>query len=141
MTSEFAVAVHALVYLNHKRQTLSSEVLAGNVCTNPARIRKVMAQLKRAGLVETKEGLDGGYLFTQNADEVSLCRVARALNARFVCASWHSGDKDMACLVASGMADILDEVYDDLDGLCMERLKRITIGSIDRRIFGAKQPV
>lgn len=38
---------------------VSSEVLAENICTNPARVRKVMAQLKRAGLVETHEGAVG----------------------------------------------------------------------------------
>ena len=48
MTGAFSLAVHALVYLNHKATTLSSEMLAENICTNPARIRKVMSQLKRA---------------------------------------------------------------------------------------------
>ena len=44
MTSEFTIAVHALVFLNHKGETLDSETLAENVCTNPVRIRKVMAK-------------------------------------------------------------------------------------------------
>ena len=60
MTSEFAIGVHALVYLNHKNETLSSELLAENICTNPARIRKVMAKLKTGGLIVTQEGLKGG---------------------------------------------------------------------------------
>ena len=51
MTSEFAIAVHALVFLEHKGIVISSEELAKNVCTNPARIRKVMAKLKRADLI------------------------------------------------------------------------------------------
>ena len=63
MTSEFAIAVHALVFLEHKGIVISSEELAKNVCTNPARIRKVMAKLKRADLIRTKEGTEGGYLF------------------------------------------------------------------------------
>ena len=140
MTSEFAVAVHALVFLNHKQETIASEMLAQNICTNAARVRKVMAVLKRSGLIETKEGLDGGYLFTLPADDVTLCSIADALGARFVCASWHSGKSDMPCLVASGMAGILDGIYDELDGLCRKRLKEITIGSIDRQIFGEKKP-
>ena len=37
MTSDYCVAVHALVYLNHKAKVLSSEELAENICTNPAR--------------------------------------------------------------------------------------------------------
>ena len=61
MTAEFTVAVHALVYLHHKNTVLSSEELAQNVCTNPARIRKVMAKLKKAGLVLAREGrVQGG---------------------------------------------------------------------------------
>ena len=72
MTSEFAVAVHALVFLNHKGDTQSSEAVAENVCTNPARVRKVMARLKRAGLVQTKEGLDGGYHFIKDPARVDL---------------------------------------------------------------------
>ena len=51
MTSEFSVAVHALVFLNHKGTTYSSEGLAENICTNPARIRKVMAKLKKVTLL------------------------------------------------------------------------------------------
>ena len=60
MTGEYAVAVHALVYLYHRGTTVSSEVLAKNICTNPARVRKVMAKLKRGGLVTTREGSEGG---------------------------------------------------------------------------------
>ena len=56
MTSEFTIAVHALVFLSHKGTYYSSEGLADNVCTNAARIRKVMAKLKKADLIKTKEG-------------------------------------------------------------------------------------
>lgn len=76
MTSEFTIAVHALVFLNHKATVYSSEGLAENVCTNPARIRKVMAKLKKADLVKTKEGVDGGYLFHRDSREINLTMVA-----------------------------------------------------------------
>ena len=42
----------------------------------------------------------------------------------------------MACLVASGMAGLLAGIYDDLDSLCYERLKAITIDDINGKIFG-----
>lgn len=136
MTSEFGMAVHALTFLNHKGEIVSSEALARNICTNPARVRKVMAKLKKAGLVDTKEGLEGGYLFTKNAEEIDLGMIARALEARFVSAAWKSGNPDMDCLVASGMAGLLDGIYDDCDSLCYERLKAITIDDINGKIFG-----
>lgn len=139
MTSEFGVAVHALVYLNHKAETVSSEQLAENICTNPARVRKIMAKLKKAGLISTKEGLDGGYLFDGDASGITLNMVADALEVRFVSVNWKSGDPDMNCMVASGMAGVLDEIYGDLDSLCRKHLTRVTIEDLDKKIFSKKE--
>ena len=136
MTGEFAVGVHALVFLNHKKTVVSSEMVAENVCTNPARVRKILASLKKAGLVSTKEGLDGGYQFSADASKVNLCMIADALGVAVVSSSWKSGNPDMDCLVASGMAGLLDGIYDDLDSLCYKRLKGITIEDINEKIFG-----
>ena len=61
MNIDFCVAVHGLVYLKHKNDMVPSEELAKHICTNPARVRKVMARLKRAGLVQTKEGKAVSY--------------------------------------------------------------------------------
>lgn len=137
MTGAFSLAVHALVYLDHKNTHLSSEALAENICTNPARVRKVMAMLKRAGLIATKEGFDGGYTFAGDAESLTLAQVAAAVDARFVEAGWRSGDEDMECLVASGIAQIMDDIYAELNAQCMERLECITIGDIGRQIFGS----
>ncbi len=137
MTGEFSLAVHALVFLNHKKMTLSSEALAENICTNPSRVRKIMARLKHAGLVETKEGRQGGgYHFTLDADAVTLLQVAKAVDACFVSSPWHSGSKEMDCLVASGMGDIMDSIYSDLNELCYAKMQHITIADIDQQIFG-----
>lgn len=136
MTGEFSMAVHALVYLNHKARTVSSEELAENICTNPARVRKVMAKLKKAGLLQTKEGAEGGYRFALDSAEVTLEAIADALDYRFVSAAWRSGDTEMDCLVASGMADIMDGIYGELDALCRKRLSQMTVKEIDTKIFG-----
>ena len=138
MTGEFSLAVHALVYLNHKGTSLSSEALAENICTNPARVRKVMALLKRAGLITTKEGAEGGYAFAGDAGRVTLRQVAEAVGAQFVKANWRSGSEDMECLVASGMAGIMEGIYAGLDRQCLEQLDRITLADIDQRIFGGQ---
>ena len=139
MTSEFAVAVHALVFLNHKGETLASESLAENVCTNPARIRKVMSKLKKEKIIGTKEGLNGGYMMIRSAADINLRQICEALESEVVTASWHSGSSDMKCLVASGMAGIMDEIYEKMNGQCKEILEGITIQDIDNRIFGGGQ--
>ena len=91
MNSAFCVAVHALICLNRRQEQLSSEELARSICTNPARVRKIMAGLKRAGLVETKEGNEGGYRFVGDPAALTLDQVARALEVRFVSTNWRGG--------------------------------------------------
>ena len=108
MNSEFIVAVHAMVFLHHKADTLSSETLAENVCTNPVRIRRVLAKLKKAGLVETREGRTAGGYSYQKTRQVTLGQIAKALNVKFADTTWHSGNKEMNCQVASGMAGYID---------------------------------
>lgn len=139
MTSEFCIAVHALVFLHHKGTQVSSENLAKNICTNPARVRKIMAQLKRAGLVETHEGAEGGYCFKQPAENVTLSEIADAVKAVFVSSAWHSGDTDKPCLVASGMGPLMDEVYGELDALCRQHLGKITVAEIEKRLCEHRQ--
>lgn len=135
MSSEFGIAIHALVYLNHRGVTTCSEELAHNICTNPVQVRKVMAKLKKANLITTKEGADGGYLFKGSPSELSLQEVGEAIDAQFVTPNWRSGDTDNDCLIASGMADVMNGIYDHLDTLCKEYLKDISIASIDHIIF------
>lgn len=135
MTSEFTIAVHALVFLNHKDATVPSETIAENVCTNPARVRKVLAKLKKSGLVETREGAQGGYRFLRTPDEVSLAEVKAALETDLVDPSWRSGSLDKKCLISSGMGDLMGHLYGHLDRICTDALQEVTIGDIDRRIF------
>ena len=136
MNGEFNAAVHALVCMSHKGSLLSSEALAANICTNPARVRKIMAKLKSAGVVTSKEGPEGGYSAALPADKITLALVAQAVDARFITPGWHSGDVDMKCLIASGMAGLLDEVYGRMDALSQGYLANITIADLEGRIFG-----
>lgn len=135
MNSDFVVAVHALTALHHhKNETLSSERLADNVCTNPVRIRRVMAKLKKAGLVETRLGCaDGGYACHMGA-VITLRQVAEALNAQFTETTWRSGDAHMECHIASGMAGYVNDLYEQLNELCLKRLARITIADVEQTL-------
>ena len=136
MTGEFTAAVHAVVYLNHKAAFITSEEIAQNVCTNPARIRKIMAKLKKAGLVQTKEGaVHGGYRFGRHKKTVTLLMIADAIGEKFVSAAWRSGNADMDCLIAAGMANVMDQIFIQMDDACRKILQTITIEEIDKQIF------
>ena len=138
LDGSFNLAVHALVCLSHRGFFLSSETLAENICTNPARVRRVMAGLKKAGMVETREGLDGGYRLTADPATLTLRQVAEAVNARFVDCAWHSGDIDRDCAICSGMAGVMDTLYREMNEECAAYLSRITIADIETRLFTQK---
>jgi len=134
VTGEFAVAVHALVYLDMRAEVVDSEALAKNICTNPARVRKVMAKLRHAGLVDARPGAEGGYRTVRDARSVTLRQVAEALGEHPVSAAWRSGDPEMRCMVSSGMARAMDGVYEAMGDACMERLSRISISDVEARL-------
>jgi DNA-binding IscR family transcriptional regulator len=134
MTGEFAIATHALVYLHHVGRTASSEELADNICTNAARVRKVMAPLVRVGLVVSHAGAEGGYLLGRDADSITLRDVADALGATIVARGWRSGDVDRDCLVSSGMAGYLDDLCAHLDEACRRELEETSIGDVSRTL-------
>ncbi|MFR1786107.1 MAG: Rrf2 family transcriptional regulator [Ruthenibacterium lactatiformans] len=135
--SSFNLAVHALVCLSHSGRSLSSEALAENICTNPTRVRRVMAGLK-AGMVETREGLDGGYRLTADPASLTLRQVAEAVNTRFVDCAWHSGDIDRNCAICSGMAGVMDTLYRQMNEQCAAYLSHITITDIETQLFAQK---
>lgn len=135
MTGEFAIAVHAIVYLERHEGWHNSEALARNVCTNPARIRKVMSKLKRAALIEAKEGVVGGYRFCLEPRAVTLLRVYEAVETPVVNNCWRSGDPDMDCMVASGMAEVMDGIYREMEERCRGKLQEITIQDVVNKLL------
>ena len=67
MNSEFTIAVHCLVFLSMRSESMAnSEDLSRSVGTHPARVRKVLSVLRKHGYLATKEGAHGGiYLAVQ----------------------------------------------------------------------------
>lgn len=135
MTSEFSIAIHGLVYLYHQGGIISSEELADNICTNAARVRKIMGKLKHKDLILSKEGKGSGYCIIPNGNKITLLDVLIALDTKVVSAGWQSGDIDKNCLISSGMGSIMEGIYKELDITCRKQLSHISIGDIDKQIF------
>ncbi len=140
MNGEFCVAVHALIYLHRCGRVVSSEELAKNICTNPARVRKVMSRLRKASFITAREGGgNGGYRFCGDAEEIPLLAVMDALQIRCVQIHWRSGNLDTDCLMASGMSGLMDEIADDLEAHCRKRMKEISLADLERKLFQGRE--
>lgn len=139
MTAEFPLAVHGLVYLLHTNRLTTSTELANNICTNPARVRKVMAMLHRANLIQAGRGKGSGYCCMQHTGAVTLKRVLLALHEEPISMNWRSGDMDQECLISSGMGALMDGIYQHLNGQCMDYLDEVTIADLCNQIFEQKE--
>ncbi|MGI6315588.1 MAG: RrF2 family transcriptional regulator [Christensenellales bacterium] len=135
MTAEFIVAVHALVFLHHKGCCQSSEVIAENICTNPARVRKVLGKLRTAGLVEAHGRQGGGYRFLGDAGSVTLAGILEAVGENVVHLSWRSGKNCAECPISRGMGPLMDEVLEGVETACRAELGSTSLAQLSCRLF------
>lgn len=81
MNTRFAVATHILTFLAYQAgEPATSELIAASVNTNPTFIRRLLAQLAKAGLTKSQLGAGGGALLAHEASEISLLEVYRAID-------------------------------------------------------------
>ena len=134
MTNEFAAAIHAMLLLYFKSGCQKSDTLAQSACTNPARMRMIVAKLKKAGLVQTREGADGGCFFLKEPEEVTLEEICRAVGSVPVSVPKRTEDYDRDCMVASGMAALMDGIYTQLNTSCYSLLGSMTLADLAAQI-------
>jgi Rrf2 family protein len=65
---------------NRERQATSSE-LALSVNTSPSFVRRILAKLSKAGLVNTTTGKSGSCLLAKKPADISLLEIYRAVDA------------------------------------------------------------
>ena len=56
MDTKFSVALHILTMISESSDVMTSQALAESVGTNASYIRKVIALLKNAGLIQSQQG-------------------------------------------------------------------------------------
>ena len=59
MDTKFSVAVHVLILISEAPTPVSSEQMAESVGTNASYIRKILALLKKAEIVDGRRGISG----------------------------------------------------------------------------------
>lgn len=68
MDTKFSVALHILIFISETDKIVSSELLANSVNTNSSHIRKIIALLKKGGLIESQQGKTGMALAKSTKD-------------------------------------------------------------------------
>ncbi|MFD1957879.1 RrF2 family transcriptional regulator [Paenibacillus thailandensis] len=131
MNSEFTIAVHSLVYLAYLPERMaSSDMIADNVGTHSARVRKVLSALRKAGYVETREGAGGGYRLTIDPNAVTLGDIYRVMSQGSLMPGWCSGDPSMDCVVGSNMKEVMNGIFCTAEKQLENHFRGITIQDV-----------
>lgn len=135
MNSDFVIALHSLVLLaNLPNQMANSETIAENVCTNSARIRKIMSTLRKSGYVKTKEGIGGGYVLDCDPEHTTLSQIYQAMSAGSLKPNWCTGDPDQTCVISSNTQVVMDDIFTEAELHLQSYLHQITISKVLERI-------
>lgn len=131
---QFSDAIHILTYIEIYKNTdlLSSEMIAKSVETNPANIRKIMSQLKKAGLIITQVGKPNPTL-AKSPEAITLLDVYKSIegNTNLIQIDPKTNPN---CIVGANIQAVLSEKYDALQKKVEEEMKEITLDSLIHQI-------
>ncbi|HEY4358640.1 MAG TPA: Rrf2 family transcriptional regulator [Acidobacteriaceae bacterium] len=127
MNSRFSTAVHILTLLAATPdERVTSEFLASSIGTNPVVIRRQLALLREAGLVESKGAKGGGWLLGRKPSAIRLSEIREALGEE-AALRMHRNDPHPDCPVGDNVRAALEQVYCDANSAINQRLRRWTL--------------
>ena len=130
ISSRFTMAVHIFACIDTFKDDykVTSDFLAGSTNVNPVIIRKILGQLKAAGLVEVARG-SGGASIAKPLDEISFLDIYHAVECIEKGELFHFHENPSAdCPVGRNIHGVLDDklirvqkaMEDELSSITME---------------------
>lgn len=134
MTSCFALAAHALVLLSHcGSRGATSDFIAESASTNPARVRRVLAPLVRAGMVAGREGGGGGYRLARTPDAITLGDIFAAVEEGRLLPS-HPRAPSTRCPIGLGITAAMEAVEHEVGNAVRDVLARRSLRWLAQRV-------
>jgi Rrf2 family protein len=130
VNTQFSIAVHILAGLAYRgdREATSAH-LAMSVNTSPSFVRRVLAKLSRAGLVETATGKAGACWLARDAKAISLLDVYQAVDAPKAFAIHHYTEQK-TCPVSCHIKAVLDRALEKTQKSMEASLDDISLAAI-----------
>ena len=108
ISSRFTMAIHMFTCIDTFRdQKMTSDFMAASIGTNPVVIRKLLQQLKSAGLLEVARGT-GGVTITRPLSEITFLDVYRAVECTEDALFRFHENPNPNCQVGRNIHQILD---------------------------------
>jgi Rrf2 family protein len=131
LSSKLSVGIHILTVLALKRgETLTSEMLACSVNTNPVVIRRLLGLFREAGFVDSKKGVGGGWVLLTDPERITLLDVLEAVEPQCETFDLHRSEPNQECPVGHHIQDVLSDVYAEVKEGIARRLSLSTIADV-----------
>ena len=115
MDTKFSVAVHVLILISEDPNPLNSDQIAGSVGTNASYIRKILALLKKSGMVDGHRGVSG-YTLTTTPEQISLLKIYQAVmeEPKIHLMDVHQNPNDQ-CVVGRHIRPVLTGLFESME--------------------------
>jgi len=121
--TRFATAIHIMTLLAKDPQKwLTSDWLAGSINVNPVIVRKELGNLKTYGLIESRQGKDGGVRIGKNPEEVNVAEIYQAIKNSEVLGKKNQNPNPL-CSVGKDINKNLNVLFIETDDLVFQFLK------------------
>lgn len=136
ISSRFTLAVHILLCIDtfNSDYKVTSDFLAGSTNVNPVVVRKILGQLKSAGLVEVARGT-GGAAISKPLKEITFLDIYNAVECVDKGELFHFHENpNPACPVGRNIHAVLDEKLERVQRAMEKELRSITLDDVKNDI-------
>ena len=138
--SRLTVAAHALtwigLYQRRGNEVATSEQIATSVNTNPVVIRRLLAELRKAGLADSRRGAGAGWTLARDLASITLLDVYDAVESGPIF-GLHPSPPDPECVVGNGIGPVMSTVYSGIEAGLRADLARTTLEDVLRDVLKA----
>jgi Rrf2 family protein len=138
--SRLTVATHALtwigLYQRRGNEVATSEQIATSVNTNPVVIRRLLAELRKAGLADSRRGAGAGWTLTRDLASITLLDVYEAIEPGPLF-GLHPSAPDPECVVGHGIGPALTIVYGEIETSLRAQLAATTLEDVLQDVLRA----
>ena len=132
ISSRFTIAVHVLICIETFKNDykVTSDSLASSVNVNPVVIRRLLQQLKKAGIINVKRG-SGGADIKKRLDEITLLDVYNAVECVEDGRLFHFHESpNERCPVGKNIHALLDVRLEEIQKAMERKMRSVSIQDI-----------
>lgn len=131
ISSRFTMAIHMFACIDtFTDRKMTSDFMAASIGTNPVIVRKLLQQLKAAGLIEVSRGT-GGVTVTKPLDEITFLDVYKAVECTPDEQLFHFHENpNPKCLVGKNIHHVLDDRLNQVQKAMEDKLATMTLADV-----------